>query len=678
MTAEFMDTLFLGLLTYLGHSTVFLTLGLLITGFALMKNHALKEMILRFALFGALITTPLHLSGAFDPFFQPIKIPEETVKSEPASLGVNEPVVHETLPSVPTVTTETRALSTGGAELPVMNEAGKTFSFTLANIVLMLWALIGAAFLFQLGYLIFDLKRQLAGRIDIQKGRAVKMTGTLSNIAGIPTPRLSKKENLAGPFCLGTGEIVLPMWAEDLPRHQLKALLAHEIAHIKRSDPSWILAARIVQSIFFFQPLNIFAARRLSELSEFACDAWAGKVCGSGMPLAECLAECAKRHLGRAPSALGAAMATKRSPIVERTQMLLAGIRDYAKPASGLSKVVVLGAFIIGGTMIPVFAFDEIAPEISPAVSPPPDVEPLPADLLQSAAPLPEVKPVPAGLLQSVAPLPDVKPLQEALLAEEAALAEEAEAILTEEEALRVEKEAVLAEEAAMLAEEVALQAEEELMEAEEAAIEEALEVEESALAHEAASFKTAMAASDEASSSTYIHIDNGGFLDIKVSFSDDDRKLKIRGEGKFRFNDAETEMVEMSDDSYLDFTETTDAYTRRVRFEGHSGRIEETYWLDGDEVSKDAATSRWLVEAIPSMYRLTGIDASGRTKRIFEARGVDGVLDEIPLIPGSYTKHFPAGDYQVSCALIIGKRKASTNLKTSLNNALREFDVAV
>ncbi len=47
-------------------------------------------------------------------------------------------------------------------------------------------------------------------------------------------------------------------------------------------------------------------------------------------------------------------------------------------------------------------------------------------------------------------------------------------------------------------------------------------------------------------------------------------------------------------------------------------------------------------------------------------------------VIPGSYSKHFPAGDYQVSCALIIGKRKASTNLKTSLNDALRDFQVAV
>jgi 2,3,4,5-tetrahydropyridine-2-carboxylate N-succinyltransferase len=47
-------------------------------------------------------------------------------------------------------------------------------------------------------------------------------------------------------------------------------------------------------------------------------------------------------------------------------------------------------------------------------------------------------------------------------------------------------------------------------------------------------------------------------------------------------------------------------------------------------------------------------------------------------VIPGSCSKVFPAGEYQVSCALIIGKRKASTDLKTSLNNVLRDFGVQV
>jgi 2,3,4,5-tetrahydropyridine-2-carboxylate N-succinyltransferase len=47
-------------------------------------------------------------------------------------------------------------------------------------------------------------------------------------------------------------------------------------------------------------------------------------------------------------------------------------------------------------------------------------------------------------------------------------------------------------------------------------------------------------------------------------------------------------------------------------------------------------------------------------------------------VIPGSYTKHFPAGDFQVACALIIGRRSESTDKKTSLNAALRDYNVSV
>ena len=67
-------------------------------------------------------------------------------------------------------------------------------------------------------------------------------------------------------------------------------------------------------------------------------------------------------------------------------------------------------------------------------------------------------------------------------------------------------------------------------------------------------------------------------------------------------------------------------------------------------------------------------IDVSGPEP--IEYRGV--VPARSVVIPGSYTKTFPAGAYQVPCALIIGKRKESTDKKTSLNDALREHNVAV
>lgn len=67
-------------------------------------------------------------------------------------------------------------------------------------------------------------------------------------------------------------------------------------------------------------------------------------------------------------------------------------------------------------------------------------------------------------------------------------------------------------------------------------------------------------------------------------------------------------------------------------------------------------------------------IDVTGATPK--EYKGI--VPPRSVVIPGSYTKKFPAGDFHVQCALIIGQRKESTDLKTSLNNALREYDVAV
>jgi 2,3,4,5-tetrahydropyridine-2-carboxylate N-succinyltransferase len=72
------------------------------------------------------------------------------------------------------------------------------------------------------------------------------------------------------------------------------------------------------------------------------------------------------------------------------------------------------------------------------------------------------------------------------------------------------------------------------------------------------------------------------------------------------------------------------------------------------------------------------------KSTKIIDVSGSEPVeyIGRVParsvVIPGTYTKKFPAGEYQVGCALIIGQRKASTDLKTSLNNALREFDVAV
>ena len=91
---------------------------------------------------------------------------------------------------------------------------------------------------------------------------------------------------------------------------------------------------------------------------------------------------------------------------------------------------------------------------------------------------------------------------------------------------------------------------------------------------------------------------------------------------------------------------------------------------VEGVKVEKEAVLGANVVLTKSTKI----IDVSG--KQPVEYKGV--VPARSVVIPGTIKKEFPAGEFQVPAALIIGKRKASTNLKTSLNDALREYNVAV
>jgi len=90
---------------------------------------------------------------------------------------------------------------------------------------------------------------------------------------------------------------------------------------------------------------------------------------------------------------------------------------------------------------------------------------------------------------------------------------------------------------------------------------------------------------------------------------------------------------------------------------------------VEGARIGKEAVLGANVV--ITKSTKI--IDVTGSEQ--VEYRGY--VPERKVVIPGSYEKEFPAGKYQVPCALIIGERKESTDLKTSLNQALREYDIS-
>ena len=179
---------------------------------------------------------------------------------------------------------------------------------------------------------------------------------------------------LASPIAASGARIVLPSWVSDaLDRNQIQAMLAHEVAHLARRDPAWKLATALCCACLWFLP-TLPARRRLDEVAELSCDAWAMRHLGDGRALAECLAECAGRRDGFDP-VLAPAMARHASPFLQRIEHLLEGhpmnmriTRAHALAAAALSLVLCAGA--LPGFSAPAGA--QPAPPSPPAPPAPP------------------------------------------------------------------------------------------------------------------------------------------------------------------------------------------------------------------------------------------------------------------------------------------------------------------
>jgi beta-lactamase regulating signal transducer with metallopeptidase domain len=74
----------------------------------------------------------------------------------------------------------------------------------------------------------------------------------------------------------------------ELEPEEQDSMLAHEVAHLVRRDPQWLVLARAVEMVFFFQPLNRLARRRIQEVAEYLCDDWAVARTRRPVMLAKC------------------------------------------------------------------------------------------------------------------------------------------------------------------------------------------------------------------------------------------------------------------------------------------------------------------------------------------------------------------------------------------------------
>ncbi len=394
------------LLTYLVHSTIFLAAALLLTRALGERRLALQELILRAALLAGLATASL-------------------------------PVITDFQPRV-ALTTEGRTASSSPAEavgtLPGSDPAPGSLSPVRATPVLVppwhvalvvLWSLVSGAWLLRLARSRRQLKRLLASRRHRPAGR---LLARLARMMGIARRfRFSTSEEVAVPIVTGIArpEICCPETIDELdPEHQA-GIFAHELAHVARSDPGWRLLYRVLESVFWLQPLNRRAVRRLEDLAEHLADERAVACTGDRLGLARCLVALAHWPSVRRLGAPAVAFADGRS-VRRRVTRLVGGtppephcprwaaglvIALVACTATALPVLAPSSAPAEPGSAPPVATAAEVAPEAAVPSPPTPQSpseapHPLPIELSRArpaaaappdAAPRPDTPEPPAS-----------------------------------------------------------------------------------------------------------------------------------------------------------------------------------------------------------------------------------------------------------------------------------------
>ncbi len=226
------------------------------------------------------------------------------------------------------------------------------------------------------------LARELAGRHPLPGGPLAASVERLRRAAGVRrSVRLYVAPRLRVPVTFGVLRpvICLPARAvrELSPRSQ-EAVLAHEMAHVARCDPAWLLLCGLIERVFFFQPLLRLARRELQELSELSCDDWALAATGARLPLARSLADVAGWIAGPARALPVPNMAHSGAQLSARVSRILddghVPSRDFGHPLSAgaaaaisLATVALLPGVTLGADGPP---REPAAVESAPAVSP--------------------------------------------------------------------------------------------------------------------------------------------------------------------------------------------------------------------------------------------------------------------------------------------------------------------
>lgn len=327
------------LATYFLHSTVLLVSALLLSRTMRARRLALQESVLKVALIGGLLTASLQVGfgwqAATGSLPYPSRSAEQRSHHSAADGGAvvggpaldaradpgNDPATASAAPIA-----EVHEQGTSEAASPVGTTKLLVSEIPWSALAVGLWSLLALLLTMRLLVAARRLGRTLRTRVEVRDGRLFRLFWRLLAAADVDRPtRLTRTDRLQVPVALGLWgrEICLPTRVADgLPQEEQETVLAHELAHLERRDPLWLVGGLLLESVLFLQPLNRLARTRLQEIAEFRCDDYAARLTGRPLTLARCLTEVATWSSIRL-EVLAPTMAGRPSGLGRRVRRLL-------------------------------------------------------------------------------------------------------------------------------------------------------------------------------------------------------------------------------------------------------------------------------------------------------------------------------------------------------------------
>ena len=302
------------LLTYIVHSTVILGAVWLIAPRRVVSD-TVREILWKSALVGGIVTATIQTAVTREPLGGQLRL-------APRTAGVKVPALRvEVRPDLPDA----------APRLLVMRSRGTRWT----NPLVVFWLVTAGSGLLWLTLGHARTLRALGSRTPLD-GTPIghRLRGLLARAGVDRFVELTCSSAIASPVALTGDEVCLPRRALlELEPEEQDSMLAHEVAHLVRRDPQWLVLSRAIEMVFFFQPLNRLARRRMQEVAEYLCDDWAVARTRRPVMLAKCLAAVAE-WVGRAPAMttprlhpMSAMVESDGSPLIRRVGRILGGRR---------------------------------------------------------------------------------------------------------------------------------------------------------------------------------------------------------------------------------------------------------------------------------------------------------------------------------------------------------------